>query len=135
MKKAITLLMVILFSVTVISTDSSCPFLNSSSDLKAQTVNNAAPAGKELLDGLAKLTSNKDLKRGLHTIYTSKSGHKYCVVLKEGKVDKLIVTSSEGIQVKPKITGGSKGKPCIVCATFSKKPLMEECYEWRCDKK
>ncbi|MFA7227861.1 MAG: hypothetical protein WC061_02410 [Melioribacteraceae bacterium] len=136
MKKAITLLMVMVLSLAIFNTDSKNISFNQSSDIIAQSVKAPVDAGKELLEGLAKLTSNKNLKRGLHTIYTSKSGAKYCVVLKDGKVDKLIVTSADGVQIKPKYIGGTgKDKPCIVCATLSKKPLVEECWEWQCDKK
>jgi hypothetical protein len=136
MKKAITLLMVMVFSLATFNTDSNNTSFNQSSDIKAQSVKAPAAAGKELIEGLAKLTSDTNLKRGLHTIFTSKSGAKYCVVLKDGKVDKLIVTSSDGVQVKPKfINAKEKGKPCIVCATLSKKPLIEECWEWQCDQK
>lgn len=104
-------------------------------NLNAQSSMNQTNAGKELKEGLAKLTADKNLKSGLHTIFKSDNGIMYCVKLKDGKVDKLIVTSSEGSQIKPKIIKSpGKKDECVVCVTISKKPLVEECWEWFCAK-
>jgi hypothetical protein len=124
MKKAITLLILTGFFLATIHI----------TDLYSQSAKIPANAGKELKAGLTKLTADKNLKSGLHTIFKSTNGTMYCVKLKNGEVDKLIVTSSEGIQVKPKFISQGKDKPCIVCATLSKKPLLEECWEWICPK-
>ncbi len=133
MKKAIALLTLPIF--LFISTNSSQQIsIDPSSDLTIQTTKTQVKAGHDLIDGYNKLTSDKNLKSGLHTILKSASGTMYCVKLKNGKVDKLIVTSSEGNQIKPKIIKGSgKNNQCIVCATISKKPLIEECWEWFCN--
>ncbi len=129
MKKAITLLMLTgFFLATIYNTD-----LNAQST--KQTAKTPVNAGKELKEGLVKLTADKNLKSGLHTIFKSTNGTMYCVKLKNGEVDKLIVTSSEGIQIKPKFYNSpGKDKPCTVCVTLSKKPLLEECWEWLCPK-
>ena len=133
MKKAITLLTLTIF-LLVINNSSKSISIEPSSDLKIQTVKTQVKAGHDLIDGYNKLTSDKNLKSGLHTIFKSASGTMYCVKLKNGKVDKLIVTSSEGNQIKPKIIKGSgKNNQCTVCATISKKPLIEECWEWFCN--
>ena len=133
MKKAITLLTLTIF-LLVINNSSKSISIEPSSDLKIQTVKTQVKAGHDLIDGYNKLTSDKNLKSGLHTIFKSASGTMYCVKLKNGKVDKLIVTSSEGNQIKPKIIKGSgKNNQCTVCATLSKKPLIEECWEWFCN--
>lgn len=124
MKKAITLLILTGFFLTTTQNTS----------LNAQSTKTPVTAGKELKEGLAKLTADKNLKSGLHTIFKSTNGTMYCVKLKNGEVDKLIITSSEGVQVKPKFTSQGKDKPCIVCVTLSKKPLLEECWEWICPK-
>jgi len=128
MKKAITLLMLTgFFLATIHNTD-----LNAQST--KQTAKIPVNAGKELKEGLAKLTADKNLKSGLHTIFKSTNGTMYCVKLKNGEVDKLIITSSEGIQIKPKFISQGKDKPCTICVTLSKKPLLEECWEWLCPK-
>ncbi len=133
MKKAITLLTLTIF-LLVINNSSKSISIEPSSDLTIQTVKTQVKAGHDLIDGYNKLTSDKNLKSGLHTIFKSASGTMYCVKLKNGKVDKLIVTSSEGNQIKPKvIKGSSKNNQCTVCATISKKPLIEECWEWFCN--
>jgi hypothetical protein len=125
MKKAITLLMLTGFFLAAIH----------NTNLNAQSTKIKASAGKELKEGLAKLTADKNLKSGLHTIFKSTNGTMYCVKLKNGEVDKLIVTSSEGNQIKPKFYNSpGKDKPCTVCITLSKKPLLEECWEWLCPK-
>ena len=124
MKKAITLLILAGFFLATIQNNS----------LNAQSAKSPVNAGKELMEGLLKLTADKNLKSGLHTIFKSGSGTMYCVKLKNGEVDKLIITSSEGVQVKPKFISQGKDKPCLVCATLSKKPLVEECWEWICPK-
>ena len=134
MKKAIALLIMIIIPLVLINTGSRNTSLFQTSEIKAQSVKTSADAGKELLEGLANLTSNKKLKSGLHTIFTSDSGAKYCVVLKDGKVSKLIITSSEGDQLKPKYSKTEKGKPCVICVTISKNPPVEECWEWQCGK-
>ena len=133
MKKAIALLTLTIF--LFISTNSSQQIsIDPSSDLTIQTTKTQVKAGHDLIDGYNKLTSDKNLKSGLHTILKSASGTMYCVKLKNGKVDKLIVTSSEGNQIKPKIIKGlGKNNQCTVCATISKKPLIEECWEWFCN--
>jgi len=133
MKKAIALLTLTIF--LFISTNSSQQIsIDPSSDLTIQTTKTQVKAGHDLIDGYNKLTSDKNLKSGLHTILKSASGTMYCVKLKNGKVDKLIVTSSEGNQIKPKIIKSSgKNNFCTVCATISKKPLIEECWEWFCN--
>lgn len=125
MKKAITLLILMGFFLAIIN----------NSYLNAQSAKNATIPGKDLIEGLNKLTADKNLKSGLHTIFKSNNGTMYCVKLKNGEVDKLIITSSEGDQIKPKITKvAGKSNQCIVCATISKKPLVEECWEWICPK-
>ncbi|MBA4406397.1 hypothetical protein C0389_03895 [bacterium] len=124
MKKAVTLLILAGFFLVIIQNTS----------LNAQSAKSPINAGKELKEGLIKLTADKNLKSGLHTIFKSTNGTMYCVKLKNGEVNKLIVTSSEGVQVKPKFISQGKNKPCIVCATLSKKPLVEECWEWICPK-
>ncbi|PKL84248.1 MAG: hypothetical protein CVV24_00795 [Ignavibacteriae bacterium HGW-Ignavibacteriae-3] len=134
MKKAITLLMMIVIPLVFIESGSQNTSLVQISEINAQSVKAPADAGKDLMEGLAKLTSNKKLKSGLHTIFTSESGAKYCVVLKNGKVSKLIITSSEGAQLKPKYSKTEKGKPCVICVTVSKNPPVEECWEWQCGK-
>lgn len=134
MKKAITLLMMIIIPLVFIETGSQNTSFYQISEINAQSVKAPENAGKELLEGLAKLTSNKNLKSGLHIIFTSESGAKYCVVLKKGKVSKLIITSAEGDQLKPKYSKTEKGKPCVICVTVSKNPLVEECWEWQCGK-
>ncbi len=134
MKKAIALLMLTIFlfaSYNIISKTSS---IESSSDLIIQTAKTQNSAGRDLIDGFNKLTSDKNLKSGLHTIFKSANGTMYCVKLKNGKIDKLIVTSSEGNQIKPKIIkNAGKNNQCIICVTISKKPLVEECWEWFCN--
>ncbi|NJD23469.1 MAG: hypothetical protein FIA82_12515 [Melioribacter sp.] len=133
MKKAITLLTLTIF-LFVFANNSQLNSFEPSSDLTIQTVKTQTKPGHDLIDGYNKLTSDKNLKSGLHTIFKSASGTMYCVKLKNGKVDKLIVTSSEGNQIKPKIIKGSgKNNQCTVCATISKKPLIEECWEWFCN--
>ncbi|MBI5731261.1 MAG: hypothetical protein HY963_09000 [Ignavibacteriales bacterium] len=134
MKKAIALLMLTIFlfaSYNIISKTSS---IESSSDLVIQTAKTQNSASRDLIEGFHKLTSDKNLKSGLHTIFKSSNGTMYCVKLKDGKVDKLIVTSSEGNPVKPRIIK-AKGKnaQCTVCVTISQKPLVEECWEWICN--
>lgn len=124
MKKAVTLLILAGFFIATIQNNS----------LNAQSAKSPVNTGKELMEGLIKLTADKNLKSGLHTIFKSTNGTLYCVKLKNGEVNKLIVTSSEGVQVKPKFISQGKDKPCIVCATLSKKPLVEECWEWVCPK-
>jgi len=133
MKKAIALLTLTIFLFVSINSSESIS-IKSSSDLIIQTAKTQINAGHDLIDGYNKLTSDKNLKSGLHTILKSANGTMYCVKLKNGKVDKLIVTSSEGKQIKPKIIKSSdKNNPCIICATVSKKPLVEECWEWFCN--
>jgi len=133
MKKAIALLTLTIFLFVSINSSESIS-IKSSSDLIIQTVKTQTSAGHDLIDGYNKLTSDKNLKSGLHTIFKSSNGTMYCVKLKNGKVDKLIVTSSEGNQIKPKIIKRSgKNNLCTVCATISKKPLVEECWEWFCN--
>jgi len=133
MKKAITLLALTIFLFASINSSESIS-IKPSSDLAIQTTNVQKSAGHELIDGFNKLTSDKNLKSGLHTIFKSANGTMYCVKLKNGKVDKLIITSSEGNQVRPKITKSpGKTNQCIVCAIVSKKPLVQECWEWFCN--
>ena len=133
MKKAIALLMLTIFLFVSINSSESIS-IKSSSDLIIQTVKTQISAGHDLIEGYNKLISDKNLKSGLHTILKSASGTMYCVKLKNGKVDKLIVTSSEGNQIKPKIIKGSgKNNQCTVCVTISKKPLNEVCWEWFCN--
>lgn len=125
MKKAVTLLMLTGFFLIILQNTS----------LYAQSTKIPANAGKELKEGLTKLLSDKNLKSGLHTIFKSDNGTMYCVKLKNGEVDKLIITSSEGNQIKPKIIKSTgKNNQCLVCATITKKPLVEECWEWICPK-
>ncbi len=134
MKKAIALLTLTMFlfvSYNIISKTSS---IDSSSDLRIQTAKTQVNPCRDLIEGFHKLISDKNLKSGLHTIFKSANGTIYCVKLKNGKVDKLIVTSSEGNQIKPKIIKSSgKNNMCTVCVTVSKKPLIEECWEWFCN--
>ena len=133
MKKAIALLTVTIFLFVPINSSKSISIV-SSSDLEIQTSKAQINAGHDLIDGFNKLISDKNLKSGLHTIFKSASGTMYCVKLKDGKADKLIVTSSEGNQIKPKIikvTG--RNNRCTVCVTISKKPPVEECWEWFCN--
>jgi len=133
MKKAIALLTLTIFLFGFINSSKSTS-IATSSDLEIQTAKTQTNASHDLIDGYNRLISDKNLKSGLHTIFKSASGTMYCVKLKDGKVDKLIVTSSEGNQIKPKIikrTG--KNNQCIVCVTVSKKPLVEECWEWFCN--
>lgn len=133
MKNAITLLTLTIFLFVSINSSESIS-IKSSSDLTIQTSKTQTNAGHNLIDGYNKLTSDKNLKSGLHTIFKSSNGTMYCVKLKNGKVDKLIVTSSEGNQIKPKIIKSSgKNNPCTICITISKKPLVEECWEWFCN--
>ena len=133
MKKAIALLMLTIFLFGFNNSSKSIS-IESSSDLKIQTAKTQNSAGRDLIEGFHKLTSDKNLKSGLHTIFKSANGTMYCVKLKNGKVDKLIVTSSEGNQIKPKIIKSSgKNNQCTVCVTISKKPLVEECWEWFCN--
>lgn len=133
MKKAITLLTLTIFLfVSVINSKSI--LIEPSLYLTIQTAKTQTNARHDLIDGLNKLMSDKNLKSGLHTILKSTSGTMYCVKLKNGKVDKLIVTSSEGNQIKPKIIkSAGKNNQCTVCVTISKKPLIEECWEWFCN--
>jgi hypothetical protein len=132
MKKAIALLTLTIFLFVFINSSKSIS-IESSSDLIIQTAKPQNSAGRDLIDGYNKLTSDKNLKSGLHTIFKSTNGTMYCVKLKNGKVDKLIVTSSEGNQIKPKIVkSSSKNNQCTVCVTISKKPFVEECWEWFC---
>ncbi|MFA5805806.1 MAG: hypothetical protein WC879_14300 [Melioribacteraceae bacterium] len=133
MKKAIALLTFTIFLFVSINSSKSIS-IDSSSDLIIQTAKTQNSAGRNLIEGFHKLTSDKNLKSGLHTIFKSANGTMYCVKLKNGKVDKLIVTSSEGNQIKPKIIKSSgKNNQCTVCVTISKKPLVEECWEWFCN--
>lgn len=124
MKKAFTLLMLTGFFLATIH----------NTEINAQSTMTQANAGKELKEGLAKLTADKNLKSGLHVIFKSANGTMYCVRLKNGEVDKLIITSSEGVQIKPKFINQGKDKPCIISITLSKKPLLEEWWEWICPK-
>ena len=133
MKKAIALLTFTIF-LFVLSNSSKSISIESPSDLIIQTAKPQNSAGRDLIEGFNKLTSDKNLRSGLHTIFKSANGTMYCVKLKNGKVDKLIVISSEGNQIKPKIIKSSgKNKQCIVCVTISQKPLVEECWEWICN--
>ena len=133
MKKAITLLTLTIFLFVSINNSKSIS-IESSSDLRIQTAKTQNSAGRNLIEGFHKLTSDKNLKSGLHTIFKSANGTMYCVKLKNGKVDKLIVISSEGNQIKPKIIKSSgKNNQCTVYVTISKKPLVEECWEWFCN--
>lgn len=133
MKKAIALLTFTIF-LFVATNSSKSISIESSSDLLIQTAKTQINAGHDLIVGYNKLISDKNLKSGLHTIFKSANGTMYCVKLKNGKVDKLIVTSSEGNQIKPKIIKSSgKNNQCTVCVTISKKPLVEECWEWFCN--
>lgn len=133
MKKAIALLTFTIF-LFVATNSSKSISIESSSDLIIQTAKTQINAGHDLIEGYNKLISDKNLKSGLHTIFKSANGTMYCVKLKNGKVDKLIVTSSEGNQIKPKIIKSSgKNNQCTVCVTISKKPLVEECWEWFCN--
>ena len=126
MKKVFTILLLICFFSSA----------TSYTNLYAQSTMKPANAGKELKEGLAKLTADKNLKSGLHTIFKSPNGTMYCVKLKNGEVDKLIVTSGEGDQVKPKIIKSPVNKDeCIVQVVLSKKPLIEEYWQWFCAKK
>lgn len=132
MKKAITLLLMGFFLFTF-NNYLHCAL--STTQSSKQTEKTPANPGKELMEGLTKLTSDKNLKSGLHTIFKSSKGTLYCVKLKNGEVDKLIVTSSEGNQIKPKFfKSQGSGKPCIIGVTLSKKPLIEEYWEWLCAK-
>ena len=134
MKKAIALLTLTIFLFVSHNIISKSIPIESSSDLIIQPAKMQVKAGHDLIDGYNKLTSNKNLKSGLHTIFKSASGTMYCVKLKNGKVDKLIVTSGEGNQIKPKIIKSpGKNNQCTVCVTISKKPLVEECWEWFCN--
>ena len=133
MKKAIALLTFTIF-LFFLSNSSKSISIESPSDLIIQTAKPQNSAGRDLIEGFNKLTSDKNLRSGLHTIFKSANGTMYCVKLKNGKVDKLIVISSEGNQIKPKIIKSSgKNKQCIVCVTISQKPLVEECWEWICN--
>jgi hypothetical protein len=133
MKKAIALLTVTIFLFVSNNSLKSISIIPSS-NLEIQTAKTQANASRDLIDGYNRLISDKNLKSGLHTIFKSASGTMYCVKLKDGKVDKLIVTSSEGNQIKPKIIkSAGKNNQCIVCVTVSKKPLAEECWEWFCN--
>ncbi len=133
MKKAIALLTLTIF-LSISNNSSKSISIESSSDLIIQTAKTQINAGNDLIEGFNKLISDKNLKSGLHTIFKSANGTIYCVKLKNGKVDKLIVTSSEGNQIKPKIIKSSgKNNQCTVCVTISKKPLIEECWEWFCN--
>lgn len=106
MKKAIALLTLTIFLFVSINSSKSIS-IESSSDLLIQTAKTQINAGHDLIEGYNKLISDKNLKSGLHTIFKSANGTMYCVKLKNGKVDKLIVTSSEGNQIKPKIIKSS----------------------------
>lgn len=133
MRKAIALLTLTGFFVCAFYLNSNAVSTNLSNS-KIQTANPQTNKAHDLMDGLNKLTSDKNLKSGLHTILKSSSGTMYCVKLKNGKVDKLIVTSNEGNQIKPKIIKKpGKSNQCTVCVTISKKPLVEECWDWFCD--
>jgi len=90
---------------------------------------------RELKDGLLKLTNEEGIKSGLHLIFTSSNGVKYCVKLKNGKVLKLFVTATDGVQLKPVFNKSKTGssESCSVCVVVTKKPKVEECWEWICD--
>ncbi|MCL4551396.1 MAG: hypothetical protein M1495_22845 [Bacteroidetes bacterium] len=133
MKRAISLLTLSVFFFVSFNNYSKTNFTYPSSGLDIQTAQKEIKAGNELMDGFYKLTSDKSLKSGLHTIFKSANGAIYCVKLKDGKADKLIVTSSEGNQIKPRIINGTgKNNQCTVCVTISKKPLVQECWKWFC---
>ena len=133
MKKAIALLTLTIF-LFIPNYSSKSISIVQSSDFEIQTAKIQINTSRDLIDGYNKLISDKNLKSGLHTIFKSASGTMYCVKLKNGKVDKLIVTSSEGNQIKPKIIKSSgKNSQCIACVTISKKPPVEECWEWFCN--
>jgi len=133
MKKAITLLTLAVFLSCIVYVNLKASVVNSSKE-KTRSTNPQSNKPHDLMDGLNKLTSDKNLKSGLHTILKSASGTMYCVKLKNGKVDKLIITSSEGTQIKPKyIKKTGKNNQCSVCVVVSKKPLIEECWNWICN--